>query len=290
MNRRDHAPGRKGGGRSSSNGERTAERPPRGNVRKESPPPSPIVKNIAQALGENQRSSIAQIRRIVKQMGEDFAEETLEQAWQIEQNGGMLVSDGSRRRTVGGVFFLLVKERLLADERIDDLQTIFPNWKPGKGSEQPPTPEPAPEPAVSLPVATWAERINLLDATDGEVGDVRSVKVTLVGKLSAPVERQGFTLATLEYQGPLPALPKGMPAPDAVPTVKYLVYIGSKQWNRVKGALRNPDDSAIIEGTQIYDAETQAIVVFATNFTTRLIEQEKREQKKAEAEAAAVAP
>jgi hypothetical protein len=132
-------------------------------------------------------------------------------------------------------------------------------------------------------VATWEDRGDLIAEGSTESGVITSVKVTLVGKLTHAVERRGFTLATMEYRGPLPALPKGIPVPKEVPTVRYVIYIGIRQWNKVKEALDDPEDAAIVEGTQIYDTEHNTIIVFATNFTTKLIEHAKREAQKAQA-------
>jgi hypothetical protein len=51
----------------------------------------------------------------------------------------------------------------------------------------------------------------------------------------------------------------------------------------VKDALKNPDDTAIIEGTPMWDAEYQAMAVFATSITTKLTQQAKREQQREQA-------
>ena len=42
----------------------------------------------------------------------------LVQTWQVEETGGLLTTDGTnRRRTAGGVFFWLVKQRVNAAQR-----------------------------------------------------------------------------------------------------------------------------------------------------------------------------
>ena len=41
-------------------------------------------------------------------------------------------------------------------------------------------------------------------------------------------------------------------------------------------ALKNEQDTLIVEGVQFYDAEHKAITVFATNATTWLLQQAKR--------------
>jgi len=265
-----------------ANGDHAIEHSSRRFSNKSASPSNLAVKHIARVLGETQRNAIAQIRRIINRSGEEFAQEMLASAWQVEKQGGMMTSDGTRRRTFGGVFFLLIKERLLAEDRMEELHFIFPNWRPKKPSAD--DADEAQQPAAPpLPVATWADRGDLIAEGITESGTINSVKVTLVGKLTHTVERRGFTLATMEYRGPLPALPRGIPFPEEVPTMRYVIYIGSRQWNKVKEALDDPEDAAIVEGTQIYDTETNNIIVFATNFTTKLIEHTKREAQKAQA-------
>ena len=103
------------------------------------------------------------------------------------------------------------------------------------------------------------------------------MKVTLIGRPTKTVERSEFTLLLMNHAGPLPSLPKGIPVPTKVPETSYVVYIGAKQWKNVKEALQNPDDTLIIEGTQFYDKEYEAIAVFATNTTTKQLQQAKRQ-------------
>jgi hypothetical protein len=109
--------------------------------------------------------------------------------------------------------------------------------------------------------------------------------LALIGKLGKTIEKPGFTLAMLTHTPRLTALPKGIPRPEAKET-SYVVYIGGKQWKKVKDALKNSDDVAIIEGTPMWDPDYQAVAVFATSITTKLTQQAKREQQRAEAQGA----
>lgn len=105
-----------------------------------------------------------------------------------------------------------------------------------------------------------------------------TVKVTVIGRPAKVVERQDFTLLMMKHSGALPSLPKGIPVPPKVPETSYVIYIGAKQWRGVASALSaNPDDVLIVEGAQVYDAEYAAITVFATNTTTRALQQAKRQ-------------
>ena len=103
------------------------------------------------------------------------------------------------------------------------------------------------------------------------------MKVTLIGRPGKVVEQRDFTLLRMTHSGPLPSLPKGIPAPQQVPETTYIVYIGAKQWRNVAEAIKNPEDSLIVEGAQIYDAQFKAISIFATNVTTKALQQAKRQ-------------
>ena len=69
---------------------------------------------IARVLHEPQRQMIA---RALRTLGQDRCVELLADALTIESNGGMLTRAGDRRRTLGGVFLQLCRERTTATER-----------------------------------------------------------------------------------------------------------------------------------------------------------------------------
>jgi hypothetical protein len=73
-----------------------------------------------------------------------------------------------------------------------------------------------------------------------------------------------------------PSLPKGLPAPPNSPT-SYTVYIAPKQWTKVAEAIRDPEDALILEGFPAYDPALEGIAVFATNLTTKKLQQAQRE-------------
>ena len=79
-------------------------------------PASPMVTQIAQALGETKPMARGQIKRIVQTIGDERALVLLQQALELEQHGGLMLPDG-KRRTPGGVFFRLVKEQMSPEER-----------------------------------------------------------------------------------------------------------------------------------------------------------------------------
>src|SRR5919199_3266449 len=120
-----------------------------------------LVRTIAQQLGETQPGPIRQIHRIVQRLGADRALSILEETQQIEAQGGRMLPDGSRRRTPGGVFFALVKDRVSARKRA----VIF--FTPGQKPRAPPA---SPQVAAPLPID--------LDTIPNTTGELRTMKIT----------------------------------------------------------------------------------------------------------------
>ena len=79
--------------------------------------PDPVAQRIAADLGETEAQPLRHIGRILATVGEERALGLLRRALEIEQRGGMLLPDGSRRWTPGGVFFRLVREQASPQER-----------------------------------------------------------------------------------------------------------------------------------------------------------------------------
>ena len=80
-------------------------------------PLDPVAQQIATILGETENVPLMHIRRIVQTLGPERAVQLLEQAQLVEAQGGLMLLDGSRRRTLGGVFFRLVREQTTPAER-----------------------------------------------------------------------------------------------------------------------------------------------------------------------------
>lgn len=76
-----------------------------------------VPERIAAALGENDELPKSQIRELANVFGDDKMLELLSETQRVEQAGGMLVPDGSRRRTPGGVFFYLARGQLSRADR-----------------------------------------------------------------------------------------------------------------------------------------------------------------------------
>uniref|UniRef100_A0A1I7U8J1 Phosphorylated adapter RNA export protein n=1 Tax=Caenorhabditis tropicalis TaxID=1561998 RepID=A0A1I7U8J1_9PELO len=65
-----------------------------------------LGEQIGAAMGEKDPATV---KKIVHAIGRDLSLKLFNETKEIEQNGGMKITDGSRRRTPGGVFITLFK-------------------------------------------------------------------------------------------------------------------------------------------------------------------------------------
>ena len=73
---------------------------------------------LAGNLEEDGPEVVALLCKCVQLLGEAEARQLVVQTWQTENAGGLLTQDGSnRRRTPGGVFLWLVKQKLSSADR-----------------------------------------------------------------------------------------------------------------------------------------------------------------------------
>jgi hypothetical protein len=78
-----------------------------------------VVKEIAAVLGETESLPLQSLRRLIIKRGVAFAQDLLREVQEIEAQGGLMVEmDGCRRRrTLGGIYFFLAKQRLSGKQR-----------------------------------------------------------------------------------------------------------------------------------------------------------------------------
>jgi hypothetical protein len=93
---------------------------------------SQLAARMADTLGETAKAQRATLRRVVWYCGAAFAQAVLEETQRLEAAGGLLTLDGSRRRTPGGVYLQLVKERVTRKL----MRAIFYDEWPGKKKRQ----------------------------------------------------------------------------------------------------------------------------------------------------------
>jgi hypothetical protein len=75
-------------------------------------PESPVVMQIATALGETKPMALGQLKRIVQTIGDERSLAILQQALEVEQQGGLMLADGKASDTRRGL--------LSARQRTDD--------------------------------------------------------------------------------------------------------------------------------------------------------------------------
>lgn len=231
-----------------------------------------FVQELAAQLGETEDEPLGLLKAVVENCGVDFARQALQDTVEIEAKGGLMIQNGKRRRTVGGVFFFLVRGRLTYQLRTK----IFGIPKSTKPKSPPPP---------AIPAFHWNERVTLIQPLVEESGEVSTVKITLIGRPGKIETRKDLVITTMSHAAKSPTLPKGVPPPPQTPTL-YTVYIAAKQWRRVEEAVADPEDQLIIEGTASFDPEIQGVAVFTTNVTSKKLEQKKREGQKANKAAA----
>jgi Phosphorylated adapter RNA export protein, RNA-binding domain len=221
------------------------------------------VEKLAEIL---QEPKVPLLRQVLRTLGQDRCAAILADTLACEACGGMRTKDGTRRRTPGGVFFQLVKERVTPKER----QRLFDRPRPG----QPQPPVPAPSPAQPPP-PTWEEvRALVQTLPQGEA----TVKLTLIGRPALEAIQTRPTYVAFRMQGKAPGpLPKGLPpVPDQQP-ITWLVVIALRQWNRVQDSMAaHADDTLIIEGHPVV-AGDGTHVLLAQTCTSKVQQREKKQ-------------
>ncbi len=232
------------------------------------------VEEIAAQLAETEQEPIRQFRRAVRLLGEERIRGLVTRALEVEAAGGMTVPDGSRRRTVGGVFFHLARTELGHKE-------FYRVFRPqgqssghhGRGGQEKETATGSAG-AIREPFDEATFEAAALEAMS-EAGEATTVKLTVIGRPGTVVERGDVVLVGMRSEK-APSLPKGVPAPT-VPQTDYLVLVARKQWSKVAEALAaDPADKVIVEGYPTVRPEFAGITVYATSATTTGIQAGKR--------------
>jgi hypothetical protein len=203
------------------------------------------VDTLAQALQEPKR---ALLLKVLRTLGQDRCAAILADTLQGEDGGGLLTKDGTRRRTPGGVFFQLVRDRVTPQER----RRLFPPPAAPRGKGQPPQQAQGQSPQQSQgqpPALTWDETRHLMQTLTTEPpGEARTMKLTLIGR-PGKVETRSQAVVFRMQGKPPGALPRGLPPVPAQAPLTWNVMVALRQWNRVKDSVAaNQDDQLIIEG------------------------------------------
>ena len=228
---------------------------------------------IAKALNER---NIDLLRIVIDAIGPEQAQTHLAATLDVEAQGGMLTADGSRRRTPGGVFFLLARKAMPGPMRRKIWPLVTKPKTPGQ-SAAPAQPQAKPKP-MPIPSLTWEAAKQLISQAVQTIGEARTVKITLVGRPGRVVEQTNCVVVAMKGKEP-PSLPKGLPTPPANSAVTWAVFIATKQWAKVKDSLQsNGEDQLSIEGYPLIDPKSKASVVLA--LSVKSVAQERAQRAK----------
>jgi hypothetical protein len=226
------------------------------------------VDTLAEALQEPKR---ALLLKVLRTLGQDRCAAILADTLQCEDGGGMLTKDGTRRRTPGGVFFQLVKDRATRQER----RRLFPQLAAPRGQGPPQQPAQG-QPQGAVPALTWDEARSLMQTLSTEpAGEARTMKLTLIGR-PGKVETRGQAVVFRMQGKPPGALPRGLPPVPTQAPLTWNVMVALRQWNRVKDSVAaNQDDQLIIEGYPLMQG-TQPVLL-AQSCVSMLQQREKKQ-------------
>ena len=225
-----------------------------------------FAKTLAEKLGETNQVALEQIEGVLNICGEDFAREILEETLKIEADGGMMTFKGDRKRTTGGVFFAVAKDKMTAEQRA----AVFPqkSWRQMRESQRS---------KIRENIMDFGERSKVIERIKSK-GEIVDVRVKLMG-YPGDIRRQGETIVTqMEHLAGGASLPLGVPEIPDNPTL-YTVYIANQQWKKVQKSFDkgNKDNWLVVEGVCSFDPDLNGIAVFATGLKV----QEAREKGKA---------
>lgn len=96
------------------------------------------IQTISKALGEADEGPLAQIQAVVDALGEETSLSLLAETDRIEKAGGMERGDGKGRRSPGGVFFYLARQKLPKEQRAAIFNDKMPREAKPPGSSSDP--------------------------------------------------------------------------------------------------------------------------------------------------------
>ena len=164
------------------------------------PSQAEVAAMIADELGETEESVRKKIVAIVYALGRRQSHQLLNYALQMEEHGGEMLPDGSRRRTVGGIFFNLAstigqpkrgrhlplrtkpKKQTSNAERPDGEQASANTTQKSKKATVPSAPPP-------VSPFLWDERIPAIEEAQTEKGQISTVKITVIGRPGKIVDK-----------------------------------------------------------------------------------------------------
>ncbi len=145
---------------------------------------------IAGQLGETEEEPIRQIRREVRILGEHRVRTVVGRALDVEAAGGMMRADGSQKRSLGGVFFILMRD----DVGRKDFYRIF------KGGQQQRPHGPGAAARTTTVPFDWTTFSASATEAMSEAGEATTVKLTVIGRPGKIVERGDVALVAMRSE------------------------------------------------------------------------------------------
>jgi len=184
-----------------------------------------LVDELAAQLDETEDEPRATLLRAVLRLGADATRALLADALAVEAGGGMWLGDGSRRRTPGGVFFYLLRQRAAKPDR---LAIFYPDYTP------------------IVPLTDDELRALLADAPAWPRATPQQARLRLSGrpsKIPPPdlVPETPYVIFNLA-SGAAQAPPLSSDLPSVGVTTTYRVLASTAQWRKIAPALvRQPE-------------------------------------------------
>src|SRR4051812_12922780 len=196
------------------------------------------INTIAKALGESDEGPLAQIKAVLDNLGEQACLTLLAETEKIEKAGGLMRGDGSGRRSPGGVFFFLARQRLPRDVRA----AIFNDKKP----RDPNAPKSVP---VPVKPALGSSPLNALPRR-------RVFEVVPASKPAASVAAPSYSAPRAEPRGEWPpSPPEGAFIPPELPAA--VVRAKAKQSAQSAIGTLNPTDQYLLLVELLADLHAQ---------------------------------
>ena len=200
------------------------------------------INTIAKALGEADEGPLAQIKAVVDNLGDQACLTLLAETEKIEKAGGLMRGDGSGRRSAGGVFFFLARQRLPRDIRA----AIFNDKKP----RDPNAPKSAPAAAKPAPAGAAAA------APPSSSAGLPRRRVFEVVPASKPAPSVTVQTPRYEPRGEWPpAPPSGSFIPPELPAAVLLAK--AKQAAQAALGPLNPTDQYLLLVSLLADLHAQ---------------------------------
>jgi hypothetical protein len=210
------------------------------------------VKKMIEILGEKEPHPMRQIRLIAEHAGLEFAQALLQETLEIEKNGGMLTHDATRKRTLGGIFFLLAKAKLPEDIRQEVFPKIFPS-----GTKH------------NIEISEISSVVQSLYANETPNQMTMLPRATLVGRVNRYEIKDHTVVLDFKYQFSKIGFTRGIP-PMPVTELSFVVLTSDKQWENVRQRImKNSTEEVVVDGTFIWHDELKSVVLFATLVTSR---------------------